>query len=224
MKVLIIEDDEVIGKLVEQVLKRRGFETDHVNNGVEGEKKAIENSYDCIVLDLGLPDKDGLEICRNIRAEKVQTPLLILSAFDGVEIKVSGLDLGADDYLTKPFDNQELIARVEALIRRNNISQNKEVLKCGELELNLIERSFKIGGEAIDLTNNEFDLLTYFLRNQNRTISIDELSENVWDFGFDTKTNYVNVYLSYIRKKMKPFTNKQYIVTVRKKGFKMVNE
>ncbi len=224
MKILIIEDDEIIGKLVEQILIRKGFQPELIQRGVEGEQKALTESYDCIVLDLGLPDKDGLEICRNIRDQGVETPMLILSAFDAIDTKVNGLSFGADDYVTKPFDGKELVARLEALVRRNELGKGKEVLRCGELELNLIDRSFSVNDTKVELTNNEFDLMAYFMKNQNRVISLDELAENVWEISFDTRTNYINVYLSYIRKKIKPYTDKKYFVTIRKQGFKLENQ
>ncbi|MCH8556483.1 MAG: response regulator transcription factor [Balneolia bacterium] len=224
MKVLIIEDDEIIGNLVKQILQRKEYEPVLVDSGAEGEEKALNESYDCIILDLGLPDKDGLEICKNIRSAGIDTPLLILSAYDTVDTKVNGLSLGADDYLTKPFDSKELVARLQALLRRHEQGKTKDTFSCGELEINLLERKFTVNGNEVYLTNNEFDLMAYFLKNQNRTLTLNELAENVWDISFDTKTNYINVYLSYIRKKIKPYTKKKYFVTMRKQGFKIVNE
>lgn len=221
MKVLIIEDDDIIGTLVKQTLIRRDFDVDLVGLGVQGKQKALNNTYDCIVLDLGLPDMDGLEICRAIREEGNETPLLILSAYDGINTKVDGLETGADDYLTKPFENKELVARVQALIRRSKLGESREVLKWDELELNLIERSFFVNGQEVSLTNNEFDLMAYFLRSPERIISADELADKVWNLGFDRKTNYVNVYLSYIRKKIKKHSQKKYFITIRKKGFRL---
>lgn len=221
MKVLIIEDDDIIGTLVKQTLKRRDYEVDLVGLGVEGEEKALNTSYDCIVLDLGLPDKNGLEICKRLREEGNETPLLILSAYDGINTKVDGLEIGADDYLTKPFENKELVARVQALIRRSKLGESREVRKWDELELNLIARTFFVNGNEVSLTNNEFDLMAYFLRSPERVISADELADKVWDLGFDRKTNYVNVYLSYIRKKIKQYSDKKYFITIRKKGFRL---
>ncbi len=224
MRILVVEDDKVVGSLVEKILEKKGYDVDLVATGSLGEELASKGTYDCIVLDLGLPDIDGLEICRNLRDKQVDTPLLILSAYDAINIKVSGLDFGADDYLTKPFDNTELIARVDALIRRYHANKSKEELVCGELKMNMIQRKFFVNNNEIDLTNNEFDLMAYFLKNQDRVIGINELSDNVWELGFDTRTNYVNVYLSYIRKKIKPYTNKKYFKTIRKQGFKLTND
>lgn len=224
MRILVVEDDKVVGSLVEKILEKKGYDVDLVATGSLGEELASKGTYDCIVLDLGLPDIDGLEICRNLRDKQVDTPLLILSAYDAINIKVSALDFGADDYLTKPFDNTELIARVDALIRRYHANKSKEELVCGELKMNMIQRKFFVNNNEIDLTNNEFDLMAYFLKNQDRVIGINELSDNVWELGFDTRTNYVNVYLSYIRKKIKPYTNKKYFKTIRKQGFKLTND
>lgn len=224
MRILVVENDKVVGSLVEKILEKKGYDVDLVATGSLGEELASKGTYDCIVLDLGLPDIDGLEICRNLRDKQVDTPLLILSAYDAINIKVSALDFGADDYLTKPFDNTELIARVDALIRRYHANKSKEELVCGELKMNMIQRKFFVNNNEIDLTNNEFDLMAYFLKNQDRVIGINELSDNVWELGFDTRTNYVNVYLSYIRKKIKPYTNKKYFKTIRKQGFKLTND
>ncbi len=224
MRILVIEDDKVIGSLVEKVLEKKEYEVDLVTTGSLGEELATKGKYDCIILDLGLPDKDGLEVCRSLREKQVDTPMLILSAYDAVNVKVSGLDFGADDYLTKPFDNEELTARVEALTRRYHKNKSREVLSCGELEINLLKRKFYVNDNEVELTNNEFDLMTYFLQNQGKIISISELAENVWEIGFDTRTNYINVYLSYIRKKIRPYTSKAYFKTIRKQGFKLTDE
>ena len=221
MKVLIIEDDNIIGTLVKQTLSRHDYHVDLVGLGVEGTKKALENTYDCIVLDLGLPDMDGLEICKTLREQGIQTPLLILSAYDGINTKVDGLGVGADDYLTKPFENKELIARVQALIRRSKLGEGRDTLRWQELEINLIARTFFVNGHQVNLTNNEFDLMAYFLRSPERIISADELAQKVWNLEFDRKTNYVNVYLSYIRKKIKKHSAKKYFITIRKKGFRL---
>lgn len=221
MNILIIEDDDIIGTLVKQTLKRNGYHVNLVGSGIEGEQEALSHPYDCMILDLGLPDRDGLEICKNLRTAGNKTPLLILSAYDAINTKVDGLEIGADDYLTKPFENKELVARVQALIRRNRINESREILSFGELELNLLKRTFIVNGNEVSLTNNEFDLMAYFLRDPERVISADELAEKVWNFEVDRKTNYVNVYLSYIRKKIRKYSDKRYFITIRKKGFRL---
>ncbi|MEX2639477.1 MAG: response regulator transcription factor [Balneolales bacterium] len=221
MKILVIEDDYVVRSLIERVLDKHGHEVESVEHGQEGETRAIQNGYDCIILDLALPDKNGIEVCRNIRANEVQTPVLILSAHKTTDSKVTGLNTGADDYLTKPFENEELLARIEAVTRRTRDQSNgvKERLQFGELNMDLIKREFTVNGEKIWLTNNEFNLLAYFLKNPERVIGKDELTKNVWEVTFDTQTNFLNVYISYLRKKINEVTSKNYIQTVRKKGF-----
>ncbi|MEX0780644.1 MAG: response regulator transcription factor [Balneolales bacterium] len=221
MKILVIEDDYVVRSLIERVLDKHGHEVESVEHGQEGETRAIQNGYDCIILDLALPDKNGIEVCRNIREKEVQTPVLILSAHKTTDSKVTGLNTGADDYLTKPFENEELLARIEAVTRRTRDQSNgvKERLQFGELNMDLIKREFTVNGEKIWLTNNEFNLLAYFLKNPERVIGKDELTKNVWEVTFDTQTNFLNVYISYLRKKINEVTSKNYIQTVRKKGF-----
>ncbi|MEX0686002.1 MAG: response regulator transcription factor [Balneolales bacterium] len=221
MKILVIEDDYVVRSLIERVLDKHGHEVESVEHGQEGETRAIQNNYDCIILDLALPDKNGIEVCKNIRAKEVKTPVLILSAHKTTDSKVTGLNTGADDYLTKPFENEELLARIEAVTRRTRDQANgvKERLNFGELNMDLIKREFTVNGEKIWLTNNEFNLLAYFLKNPERVIGKDELTKNVWEVTFDTQTNFLNVYISYLRKKINEVTSKNYIQTVRKKGF-----
>lgn len=221
MNLLLVEDDEILGTLVKQTLEGKQYQVDLTEFGKDGIEKALTNSYACIVLDLGLPDIDGLEVCKSVREKGIQTPVLILSAYDNINRKVDGLQYGADDYLTKPFENQELLARIEALIRRSQIGKEREILKWKELELNLISRTFFVNGAKVNLTNNEFDLMAYFLKNPDRTISPEELAGEVWNLKFDRKTNYVNVYLSYIRKKIKEHSSKKYFITIRKKGFRL---
>ncbi|MEX2641160.1 MAG: response regulator transcription factor [Balneolales bacterium] len=226
MKILVIEDDFVARSLIERVMNMHGHEVESVEHGMEGESRAIQNAYDCIILDLNLPDKDGIEVCRNIRANEVKTPILILSAHKTTDSKVAGLNTGADDYLTKPFENEELLARIEAVTRRtrDQVKGLNEYLQFGELKVDLIERIFTVNGERIWLTNNEFNLVAYFLKNPERVIGIDELTKNVWEMNFDSHTNFMNVYISYLRKKINEVTSKKYIRTVRKKGFILTTE
>ena len=171
-----------------------------------------------IILDLGLPDGDGYELCKSIRDKNVKTPVLILSGEQEADVRVKCLRVGADDFLTKPFNAEELIARIEAIQRRTDSSGN-QVLNCGELKVDILKREFMINSEKIQLTNNEFNLLVYFIRNKNKVITQEELAEKVWNIHFDTQTNYINVYISYLRKKIREHTDNDYIETIRKKGF-----
>ncbi len=218
MNILVVEDDPSVRTLVKAVLEHNGNEVSTAETAADGQSKAIENAYDMIVLDLGLPDGDGYEVCKNIRDENVATPVLILSGEQETDVKVKCLKVGADDYLTKPFNTEELIARMEA-IKRRTAASGDQTLTCGELKVDLLNREFMINTEKVQLTNNEFNLLVYFLKNRNRVITQEELAEKVWDIHFDTQTNYINVYISYLRKKIREHTETDYIETVRKKGF-----
>ena len=221
MKILVIEDDSVVRSLIEHVLKKQGHEVESVEYGQEGEDKSLQNEYDCIILDLALPDKNGIEVCRTIREHQIQTPVLIVSAHKTTDSKVTGLTTGADDYLTKPFENQELLARIEAITRRtrDQAMGSQRYLKYGDLSMDLIKREVSVKGNKTQLTNNEFNLLAYFMKNPERVIGKDELTKNVFGVNFDTQTNFLNVYINYVRKKIKAITPKEYIQTVRKKGF-----
>ena len=223
MKILVIDDDKTIQLMIKSVLKKNGYDVTSVELGKEGRELAAEESFDCIILDMRLPDMDGMEVLKYLRDHKILTPLLILSARDGVESKVKGLHSGADDYLTKPFDFNELLARIEAITRRtiDKVEGQSEIYKAGELWINLLQREFKIGQHKVFLTNNEFNLMTYFLQHPDRVISKEELSNNVWGIDFDTQTNFVNVYISYLRKKIRDYTSKEYIETIRGEGFRL---
>lgn len=219
MDVLVIEDDQSVRVLVRAVLEKNGSTVTQADNATDGQDLAFNNDYDIIIMDLGLPDGDGFEICKNIRDQDITTPVLILSAEQETDVKVKCLKVGADDYLTKPFNPEELMARVEAITRRSTDVSGEKNLSCGELEVKLLEREFYVKGTEVDLTNNEFNLLVYLLKNKNRIISQEEIAEKVWDIHFDTQTNYINVYISYLRKKIRDHTENDYIETVRKKGF-----
>ncbi|MBO6537602.1 MAG: response regulator transcription factor [Balneolaceae bacterium] len=218
MNILVVEDDPSVRTLVKAVLEHNGNTVSTEDTVASGEKAAVEGNFDMIILDLGLPDGDGYELCKNIRDKNVITPVLILSGEQEADVKVKCLRVGADDYLTKPFNTEELIARLEAIQRRTEASGD-QVLSCGELKVDLLKREFMINSEKVQLTNNEFNLLVYFIKHKNKIITQEELAEKVWDIHFDTQTNYINVYISYLRKKIREHTEVDYIETIRKKGF-----
>ncbi|HCD51332.1 MAG TPA: DNA-binding response regulator [Balneolaceae bacterium] len=218
MNILVVEDDPSVRTLVKAVLEHNGNSVNTEDTAASGEASAVEGDFDMIILDLGLPDGDGYEVCKNIRDKNVATPVLILSGEQETDVKVKCLKVGADDYLTKPFNTEELIARMEAIQRRTE-STGDQVLACGELKVDLLKREFSINNEKVQLTNNEFNLLVYFLKNKNKIITQEELAEKVWDIHFDTQTNYINVYISYLRKKIREYSDVDYIETIRKKGF-----
>jgi len=220
LKILVIEDDPTVRLLVKKALEHHGGTISEAGTAEDGRNMAMERRYDMIVLDLRLPDGNGHDVCENIREKGVKTPVLILSADHETDVKVKNLNAGADDYLTKPFSIEELLARIEAIRRRSGTEERE--LTCNELTIDVFERTMNINGVEVDLTNSEFGLLAYLVKNKGRVVSQDELAKNVWGIGFNTQTNYINVYVSYLRKKMRKHTDFEYIRTVRKKGFMVV--
>ncbi len=219
MDILVVEDDPTVRTLVKAVLEHQGNSVFVAETAVKGEEMALENNYDMIILDLRLPDGNGYDICSAIRDQEIKTPVLFLSAEHETDVKIKCLKVGADDYITKPFNSDELLARIEAIARRSSAQGAEKEINCGDLKVDLIAREMHINGSEIQLTNNEFNLLVYLMRNRNRIISQEELAKNVWDIHFDTQTNYINVYISYLRKKIRENTEEEFIETVRKKGF-----
>ena len=199
MRVLIVEDNPKMAEAIQRGLREHGFAADVSLTGFEGEDLAAVEPYDLIILDLMLPDRDGIEICRNLRRRHVKTPILMLTALSSTEDKVAGLDAGADDYLPKPFEFEELLARMRALLRRGEASQGR-VLECDDLKLDLYTRRATRGDVAIDLSNKEFALLEYLMRNPNRVLSRTQISEKVWDMNSDPSSNVIDVYISALRK------------------------
>jgi two-component system copper resistance phosphate regulon response regulator CusR len=210
MKLLVVEDEPKVASFLKQGLEEQQNEVTVVYDGLFAKKMAMENTYDAIILDVMIPYLNGMEVARELRAEGVKSPILMLTALSAVDEKVSGLDAGADDYLVKPFDFKELLARLRALSKRytDNIIEQK-VLRVEDLELDLDRKVARRGGKTIDLTAKEFSLLSYLIRNKNKVISRTEILEKVWDAGFDTTTNVIDVYINFLRKKIdKDFPNK----------------
>lgn len=222
LKILVVEDDPTVRLLVRKALENNGGIISEADSAKNGESKALKNDFDMIVLDLRLPDGTGYDVCVNLREKNITTPVLVLSAEQETNMKVRVLNVGADDYLTKPFSVEELLARIEAILRRSSAQGTESELECYEMKIDLIERVMIINGAEVDLTNSEFNLLVYLVRNKGRTISQEELAKNVWGIGFNTQTNYINVYISYLRKKIRKHSDFEYIRTIRKKGFKVV--
>lgn len=218
MSILVVEDDPTVRTLVKAILEHKGNSVSIAETAEEGEKLAFSDEFDMIVLDLRLPDGNGYDVCANIREQGIVTPVLVLSAEHETDVKIKVLNVGADDYLTKPFNSEELMARIDAIARRSSKDIDKE-LSCGDMMVDLINRQMTIKGNDVQLTNNEFNLLVYFMKNRDKVISQEELAENVWDIHFDTQTNYINVYISYLRKKIREYSEYEYIETIRKKGF-----
>jgi DNA-binding response OmpR family regulator len=218
MRVLVIEDEQKMADLIKRGLEEEGIEVETAYDGDSGLEAAKSGNHDLIVLDLGLPGRVGLEISRELRENGLKTPILILTAQDSTEMKVRGLDSGADDYLTKPFAFAEMLARIRALLRRTQ-SEDTTKLQIGDLVLNLINRRVSRAGNEVQLTNKEFSLLEYFMRHPDEILSRETLSEKVWEETFDTLTNVIDVYINYLRNKVDRQFEPKLIHTVRGIGY-----
>ena len=218
MKILVIEDDRTVGQYVKHGLEEQRFTADLVDEGLEGLRVASTGHYDVIVLDLRLPGMTGLEIVRTLRDRGVTTPVLMLTAQDSVEFKVAGLRAGADDYVTKPFSFEELLARVEALSRRPR-EVAPPVLALDDLTLDVGAREVRRGGQLLDLTPKEYLVLEYLMRHPGRVMSRTLITEYAWDYHFDPGTNIVDVVINRLRKKVDMGTAKKLIHTVRGVGY-----
>jgi len=210
MRLLVVEDQRKMAGFIKKGLTEAGYVVDLAESGTSAETLVGENPYDLVILDVGLPDQSGLDTARHMRQDGYSGPILMLTALSGTKDKVHGLDAGADDYLTKPFEFDELSARVRALLRRQGSgATTQSVLNFGDLELNLVSRKVTREGKEISLTPKEFSLLSYFLRNPNRPISRTTISEHVWDIRFDSDSNVIDVYINMLRKKVDhPFAKK----------------
>lgn len=203
MKILLIEDEVKTAQYLKKGLEENGYEVEHVDNGKAGLVRALTSSYTVIISDIILPDLEGREICKRLRAESVETPFLMLTALGSTEDIVTGFEVGADDYLVKPFEFQVLLARIKALAKRfTKDKAEQSVLRIGNLQLNPEQKQVVRDGKIIELTAKEFALLEYFMRNQGKVISRAELARNIWKVDFDTGTNMVEVYVSYLRNKI----------------------
>jgi len=202
MHILVVEDDKKIASFIVKGLKEAGFAVDLADDGIDGLERALKQSYDAAVIDIMLPRLDGLSIIERLRSQKVITPVLILSAKRSVDDRVKGLQTGGDDYLTKPFSFTELLARVQALIRRSNRESEPTRLEIGDLSLDLLKREVIRGGNSIDLQPREFALLEYLMRNAGQVVSKTMIIEHVWGYDFDPLTNIVDVLVSRLRNKL----------------------
>lgn len=217
MRVLVVEDDNKIAEFVVKGLKQAGYGVDRCADGEEALILADMTSYDVAIIDLMLPRLDGLSLIQRMRARKLRTPVLILSAKASVDDRVQGLEAGGDDYLTKPFAFTELLARVQALIRRATQSAEPNRLTCGDLSIDLLTREVRRGAEVIELQPREYSLLEYLMRNAGRPVSKTMIIEHVWDYAFDPGTNIVDVLVHRLRGKVDP--DKSRLHTVRGVGY-----
>ena len=218
MRILLVEDDKKLAGLIARSLKEQRYAVDTAHDGENGIFLAEENPYDLIILDIMLPLKDGLSICRRLRQKKSETPILLLTARDDVQDKVVGLDAGADDYLTKPFSFAEFLARVRVLLRRRG-REKSTALKVADLELDQITHKVFRGGKEIILTATEYALLEYLMLNANAVVTRTMISEHVWNDSFDSFSNVINVYVNYLRKKIDEGFDKKLIHSLRGTGY-----
>jgi DNA-binding response OmpR family regulator len=221
MQVLVVEDDRDLRRFLSKALREEGYGAVEAASGDHALDRALDARYSCIILDVMLPGRDGFDVVTELRSRGVFTPVLMLTAKDEVESRVRGLELGADDYLTKPFDLAELLARVHALIRRAELRHQDATLRVGSLTLDPLTRHVTQGERRVDLSAREFALLEFLMRNVGRTVSRSRIAEAVWNYQFDPETNVVDVYVNYLRKKLFVGRRTTPIHTVRGTGYRL---
>ena len=220
MRILIVEDEKKVAGFIKKGLEEETYAVDVAYDGEEGLHLGAEGQYDLIILDIMLPKVDGLEILSQLRAQGSDVPILLLTAKDAVDDRVTGLNKGADDYLTKPFAFSELLARVRVLLRRGK-AEVKTILQISDLTLDLVSHKVNRGGDEIELTGKEYSLLEYFMRNQEKVLTRTMIAEHVWDYNFDTFTNVIDVYINHLRKKIDKDRQSKLLHTLRGVGYIM---
>ena len=224
MKILIIEDDEKIINFLKKGLQEESYIVDSSKNGDEGIYLASVNSYDLILLDIMLPIIDGIEVCKRLRADGISTPIIMLTAKDSIEDKIKGLDIGANDYLAKPFSFSELLARIRVQLRNSNTPSASTTLEIADLKMDLLKKSVVRNGIEINLTAKEFSLLEFLIRNKNKVLSETLISDSLSSMDDENISNIINVYIYRLRNKIdKPF-DKKLLKTIRGMGFKISDE
>lgn len=226
-KILIIEDERKIARFIELELKHEGYQVDYAGTGTLGLEKILEEDADLVILDVMLPELSGIEVCRSAREQGVTTPIIMLTAKDDVMDKVSGLDNGADDYMTKPFAIEELLARIRVALNRaqkQKVAKKSTVYEYGELQVDMGKHEVRYGLEQISLTKKEYDLLAYLLQHRNEVVSRETLLSEVWDYDYVGETNVVDVYIRYIRQKIDDHYGVKIINTVRGVGYIIKDE
>ena len=221
MRILVVEDEPGVAQFVQQGLTESGYAVDVARDGAEGLDYALAKTYDAILLDIMLPKLNGLEVLRELRDQRIKTPVLLLTARDGVDDRVQGLDSGADDYLVKPFAFPELLARLRALLRRPPLQSNA-ILQVGDLEMDVSRHEVRRAGQIIELSQREFALLELLLRHPNQVLTRTQIMEHVWNFNFYAETKVVDVYIGYLRRKLEDDSDNPLIQTVRGVGYKLV--
>ena len=221
MRLLLVEDEIQLSEALNQILTKNKYTVDAVYDGEDGLDYALSDVYDGIILDIMLPKLNGLEILKKIRKEGIQTPVIMLTAKSQIEDKVYGLDCGADDYLAKPFAPEELLARLRAITRRKDILVNDNTLSFGDIKLNVDTYDLEVNGENIRLTLKEFDIIKYFMDRPKCVVSKDDLITKLWGFDSEVEYNNIEVYISFIRKKLAYLKSRVSIVTIRGVGYRL---
>lgn len=224
MKILIIEDEYSLADAIAETLKKESFTTNIITNGEEGEYEALSNVYDLILLDVMLPDKDGFEILKDLRKEKIETPIIMLTAKSEIDDKLNGLENGADDYITKPFHMKELIARIKVALKRKTNVKDTNILEYNDLKLNLRTGKIKSNDTEISINGKELELLEILLLNKNQIVNREILANKIWGYNSEAEYNNVEVYVSFLRKKLKLLKSKVKIKAIRGIGYKMEEE
>ncbi|MFM8739736.1 MAG: response regulator transcription factor [Cytophagales bacterium] len=219
MRILVVEDEQKMAAVIKRILNENGYIVDVATNGKEGEQKVADEQYDLLIVDVMLPGQSGLELCKKVRASNARVPILVLSALDATDDTVNGLEAGADDYMSKPFESVELIARIRALMRRGSDLKQTSLLQCSDLELDLTGRIARRNGNVIQLTLKEFTLLEYLMRNKGRVLTRSQISERAWERPYDLNDNNVDVYINMLRKKVDKGYDKHLIQTVVGMGY-----
>ncbi|UEL49001.1 response regulator transcription factor [Terrisporobacter hibernicus] len=221
MKLLLVEDEKQLSEALSQILINNKYSVDAVYDGENGLEYALTGIYDVIILDIMLPKLNGLEVLKKLRKENISTPVLLLTAKDSVDDKVTGLDLGADDYLPKPFDPKELLARIRAISRRKGEVINDNLLRYCDINLNISNYDLSCKDSSVTLTQKEFEILNYFMQRPKNIVSKDDLITKLWGFDSDVEYNNIEVYISFIRKKLTFINSSVKITTIRRAGYKL---
>ena len=224
MKVLIIEDEHSLADAIAETLKKENFTVEIISDGEEGEYEALTNVYDIILLDVMLPNKNGFEILKELRKEKIETPIIMLTAKSEMYDKLNGLENGADDYITKPFHMKELVARIKVILKRNSKIEDMNILEFGDLRLNTKTGKMTSNENEITINGKELELLETLLLNRNQIINREILANKIWGYDSEAEYNNVEVYISFLRKKLKLLKSKVKIKSVRGIGYKMEEE
>jgi two-component system, OmpR family, copper resistance phosphate regulon response regulator CusR len=226
LKILLVEDEIKVAEFIRKGLRENNYDVDLAEDGLSAKQKVQVNNYDLIILDINIPYINGIDLCTIIRRKKPDLPVLMLTAMGDTDNKVAGFEAGADDYLVKPFEFRELLARLKSLVKRTHakVLLENRVLKVADLEVNLDKKSVKRSGMQIELTAKEFALLEYLIQNKNRTVSRVDIAEKIWDINFETGTNVIDVYVNFLRKKIDRDFTPKLIHTHVGFGYKLVDE